>query len=559
MNTFNELALPGELSSALQKMEFLTPTPIQAQSIPAALEGRDLVASAETGSGKTAAFGIPMITRLLKNEDSVGLVLAPTRELAVQIVKVLKDLSQDLRRFRAALLIGGVPMGGQLQALRTNPRVIVATPGRLVDHLERRSLDLSRCSVLVLDEADRMLDMGFAPQLEQIRRVLPAERQTLLFSATMPPDIEALAAKWLRDPVRVAIGQVSRPVDRIEQKVIEADSAAKNDVLLNELKGRQGSILIFTRTKRRTDRLTRVLFGAGHRVVQIHGDRSQGQRQRALDGFREGKFTILVATDIAARGLDIPEIAHVINYDIPMVPEDYVHRIGRTARAGRTGEALALVSPEERSLWKAVVRLMEKGESDTLKGGGHRGRGGRASPPRESRGPRSPRREHGERKPRSNRFESRGAPRSDGARGDVRRGDVRRDDRRSAEEPRSDRPHRQGRRFDDAPRGRSFSDDRGGVKGPRNRPERRHDSRRSANTPRNPEARSLGESNGNRYVPFENPEVNGNTSRPPRAADRGGDRNYRGGQRRGSTEGRGGQGRGSYGNSRGRGSPARRG
>jgi len=536
LNTFNELALPGELSSALQKMEFVTPTPIQAQSIPAALEGRDLVASAETGSGKTAAFGIPMITRLLQDEDSVGLVLAPTRELAVQIVKVLKDLSQDARRFRAALLIGGVPMGGQLQALRADPRVIVATPGRLVDHLERRSVDLSRCSVLVLDEADRMLDMGFAPQLEQIRRVLSAERQTLLFSATMPPDIEALAAKWLRDPVRVAIGQVSRPVDRIEQKVVEADSGAKNDVLLKELQGRAGSILIFARTKRRTDRLARVLHGAGHRVAHIHGDRSQSQRQRALDGFREGRFTILVATDIAARGLDIPEIAHVINYDMPMVPEDYVHRIGRTARAGRTGEALALVAPEEKSLWKAVVRLMEKGESDTLKGGGHRGRTGRAGPPREAKRPRQPGRGRPEGRtegrPARNRFESR---------------DSRRGERNFGGEARAERPFRpeRPRRNDDAaPRARRFNDDRGGFQPPRERSNRRNDTPRGRSYQHAGENRFQGESNGNRYVPFESPEVNGNTARSPRPAGRGRDRNYRGGQQRGASQARGPRGRG---------------
>lgn len=541
MNTFNELALPEELATALSKIGFTTPTPIQAQALPAALEGKDLVASAETGSGKTAAFSIPLITRLLNSPEGVALILAPTRELAVQIVKVIKELSQDVRRFRAALLIGGVPMGGQLQALRANPRVIVATPGRLVDHLERRSVNLSACEILVLDEADRMLDMGFAPQLEQIRKVLPESRQTLLFSATMPPDIEALAAKWLRNPVRIAIGQVSKPVDRIEQKVIETDSSAKNDVLLKELTTREGAVLIFARTKRRTDRLARVLHGAGLKVAHIHGDRSQSQRQRALDGFRDGRFNILVATDIAARGLDIPEIAHVINYDMPMVPEDYVHRIGRTARAGRTGEALALVSPEEKSLWKAVVRLMEKGESDTLKGGGHRGRSGRAGPPRESRAPRHPRRERSERSPRSTRFESRGAPRSE---------------RRFGEEPRGERPQREGRgrRFDDAPAGRPFSDERGGSKGPRKRFERGGDPRRASNRSRNPDARPSAEPNGNRYVPSESPEANGNTSRSPRSANRGGDRNYRGGPRRGATQGRGG-----FSNHRGRGGPARRG
>ncbi|MFM1847173.1 MAG: hypothetical protein RL417_647 [Pseudomonadota bacterium] len=514
-------------------MGFVSPTPIQAQSIPAALEGRDLVASAETGSGKTAAFGIPLITRLLAAPESSALILAPTRELAVQIVKVIKDLTQELRRFRAALLIGGVPMGGQLQALRANPRIIVATPGRLVDHLERRSVNLSNCETLVLDEADRMLDMGFAPQLEKIRQVLPTERQTLLFSATMPPDIQALAAKWLRDPVRVAIGQVSKPVDRIEQKVIETDSSAKNDVLLKELEQRSGSILIFTRTKRRTDRLTQVLYGAGHKVVQIHGNRSQNQRQRALDGFREGRYTILVATDIAARGLDIPEIAHVINYDMPMVPEDYVHRIGRTARAGRTGEALALVAPEERSLWKAVVRLMEKGESDTLKSGGHRGRPMRARGEESSRREARPRGNFERRQRRSDRGGA--TPRGDKRRWDDSRRESARPERSRAERPEAGRSYYEGsrterrdsvratqgegrvqrpRRDEDGPRRESGGQYRGrGGDRPFGGPGRSHRGGPRSGARSRPQR--SGESNGNLYIPFESPEVNGN-SRAPR-------------------------------------------
>jgi len=435
MNSFQELQLPAELSTALARMNFTVPTPIQAEAVPVGLSGRDLIPSAETGSGKTAAFGIPLIARLIETPSATALVLAPTRELAVQIIHVIKDLAAALPRFQAALLIGGVPMGGQLRALAQHPRVIVATPGRLVDHIERGSVRLDRCAVLVLDEADRMLDMGFAPQLGRIRRVLPRTRQTLLFSATLPPDIEALAAEWLTEPARVAIGQVSRPVERIEQQVIETLAEAKNDVLLRELDGREGSILIFARTKRRTDRLARTLSSAGLRVAHIHGDRSQGQRQKALEGFRDGRYSILVATDIAARGLDIPEIAHVVNYDLPMVPEDYVHRIGRTARAGRHGAALALVSPDERSMWRAIVRLMEKGAAGPVE---------RATPGR----PASSARGGGQRAHRH--FRSRGpartgdAPRlgrdGEGSRG----GETRRFHRGGAEGPRSNRG---GRRF----------------------------------------------------------------------------------------------------------------
>jgi superfamily II DNA/RNA helicase len=439
MNSFQELQLPGELSTALARMNFTVPTPIQAQAVPVALTGRDLIASAETGSGKTAAFGIPLMARLIETPMATALVLAPTRELAVQIIHVIKDLAAALPRFQAALLIGGVPMGGQLRALSQRPRVIVATPGRLVDHIERGSVRLDQCGVLVLDEADRMLDMGFAPQLGRIRRVLPRTRQTLLFSATLPPDIEALAAEWLTEPARVAIGQVSRPVERIDQQVIETVQEAKNDVLLRELKGREGAVLIFARTKRRTDRLARTLTSAGLRVAHIHGDRSQGQRQKALEGFRDGRYSILVATDIAARGLDIPEIAHVVNYDLPMVPEDYVHRIGRTARAGRHGAALALVSPDERSMWRAIVRLMEKGAAGPIE---------RANPARPAASARSggaprPQRHHRSRGPGRHGDGQRLGRGSEGFRGN----DERRPRRGGGDGPRSNRG---GRRFADS-------------------------------------------------------------------------------------------------------------
>jgi superfamily II DNA/RNA helicase len=341
-------------------MGFEHPTPIQEQSIPVALEGHDLIGCAQTGTGKTAAFGIPIIERLTRIPAKSALILAPTRELATQIWGVLTKLTAHSPELKSALLIGGVAMQPQVRALQRKPRIIVATPGRLVDHLQQRTVSFSALEVLVLDEADRMLDMGFAPQLAQILKHLPKQRQTLLFSATLPPNILQLAQKFLKDPVRVTVGQVSQPAQKVSQSVIETTHAKKNEILLDVLNQREGSVLIFTRTKHRTDRLARHLESYGHPVSRIHGGRSQGQRNLALAGFRDGKFRILVATDIAARGIDISHIAHVINYDLPQVAEDYVHRIGRTARAGAQGEALSILTPEDRLQWKEISKLLPK-------------------------------------------------------------------------------------------------------------------------------------------------------------------------------------------------------
>jgi superfamily II DNA/RNA helicase len=260
------------------------------------------------------------------------------------------------------VVIGGMSMFAQKQALARKPHVIIATPGRLVDHLERGSVKLDRLTMLTLDEADRMLDMGFAPQLKRIFGYLPAKRQSMLFSATLPPNILDLARKILKNPVEVQAGQVSKPAERIDQSTLEVDGKKKNDTLLDEINQREGSMLVFVRTQRRTDRVARYLEEYGVAVGRIHGGRSQGQRNRALQDFKTGNTRILVATDIAARGIDIDHVAHVINYDLPQVPEDYVHRIGRTARAGRSGKALSLIAPEEKPLWKEIEKLIRKNQ-----------------------------------------------------------------------------------------------------------------------------------------------------------------------------------------------------
>lgn len=360
MKTFIDLKLPAPLAKALKRMSFTTPTPIQAQAIPVALEGRDLIGCAQTGTGKTAAFSIPMITYLLNNPNQSALLLVPTRELAFQIRDVLNKMIANLRSLQVALLIGGTSMLAQIKTLQKKPRIIVATPGRLMDHLTRKTMALTTMGMLILDEADRMLDMGFAPQLDKIMQHLPKKRQTLLFSATLPNRIEKMVAKWLDKPARVTIEAPTQSPVTISHSIVQTTSAKKNNTLLDELNARKGSILIFARTKHRTDRVTKYLEEYGHKVTRIHGDRTQGQRNSAIKGFRAGNFRIMVATDIAARGLDISHIAHVINYDLPQAAEDYIHRIGRTGRAGAAGHAVCFLTPEDKRQWKAISRLLDK-------------------------------------------------------------------------------------------------------------------------------------------------------------------------------------------------------
>ncbi len=354
VNSFYGFALPEGLQRAINELKFDVPTPIQTQAIPPALGNRDVIATAQTGTGKTAAFCIPIITKLEKNPNKAALILVPTREIAMQIGGVLAQLSKYLQKITPVTIVGGVPMSPQIRQLSKQPRIIIATPGRLADHLRRGTVSLFRIDMFVLDEADRMLDMGFAAQLNEILRFLPGNRQTLFYSATMPPNIQKLAARFLKTPVEVTVGPVSKPIEEIRQSAIQTTQAKKNTVLMDELKTRAGSVLIFARTKHRTDRLAIQLTQAGHQVNRIHGGRSQGQRNSAINGFKLGKVRILVATDIAARGIDIPHIAHVINYDLPMTAEDYIHRVGRTARAGADGNALSFVTPEERGQWKEI-------------------------------------------------------------------------------------------------------------------------------------------------------------------------------------------------------------
>ncbi|MCX5683361.1 MAG: DEAD/DEAH box helicase, partial [Planctomycetota bacterium] len=328
---------------------YVTPTPIQAQTILPALEGKDIIGLAQTGTGKTAAFALPIIQRLAKRAELGALVLAPTRELVHQIVGVFHELGRS-SGIRVASLVGGVKFDKDLKALRSWPNVIVATPGRLNDHLEQKTVTLKEVEIFVVDEADRMHDMGFIPQIRRIISHLPAERQTLMFTATMPADVEQIARKSMRDPIKVLIGLASRPVERAEQKLYDVHETQKVPLLLALLKKETGRVLVFVRTKRGVDRLARRVRDRDHEVARLHGDREQKQRDEAMAGFRDGRYRVLIATDIAARGLDVDDIEHVINYDFPRSPEDYVHRIGRTARLEATGKATSFVTGGDRAL-----------------------------------------------------------------------------------------------------------------------------------------------------------------------------------------------------------------
>ncbi len=358
---FGGLGIAPGLLGAIGRLHFTEPTPIQARSIPVGLEGKDLIAIAQTGTGKTLAFGIPMIQRLAKLKGR-GLVLLPTRELALQVSESLQSVGRRLG-LRTAVVIGGTPEGPQKKALEKNPRVIIATPGRLVDFLERKIVNLSGVQILVLDEADRMLDMGFAPQINKILGYVPADRQTMLFSATMPTEIVGLAKQHMKLPINIEIAPSGTAAENVVQEVffIERDAKVRLlDVLLSQY---SGPVLIFTRTKYGARKLSRNVRAMGHAAIEIHSDRSQNQRREALEGFKAGKYRVMVATDIAARGIDVVGIEVVVNYDLPTNTEDYVHRIGRTARAGLAGRAISFATFEQRKDVRDIERLVKTGLS----------------------------------------------------------------------------------------------------------------------------------------------------------------------------------------------------
>ncbi len=354
---FHMLGIPPSLLKILDQFRLTEPTPIQAQSIPVAITGKDLMGIAQTGTGKTLAFGIPMIGQIMLDKSKQGLVLLPTRELAIQVNESLMRLGRPLG-FRTAVLIGGDSMEKQKRQIRSNPHIIIATPGRLNDHLGQRTISLNRVSILVLDEADHMLDMGFAPQIAKIIQHVPKKRQTMLFSATMPREVVALATSYMELPLRVEVSPPGKAADKVTQEIFFVAHMEKLDLLVKLLNEYAGSTLVFTRTKFIAKRIALSLRNKGFTAAEIHSNRSLSQRREALDGFKSGRYRVLVATDIAARGIDVSGIAVVINYDLPEKPEDYVHRIGRTARAGREGRAISLATPDQRGNIRSIERLM---------------------------------------------------------------------------------------------------------------------------------------------------------------------------------------------------------
>ena len=359
-STFHELGLDARILNHLDKLNYTIPTPIQLQSIPVGLSGKDVIGIAQTGTGKTLAFGLPILQRLVASGGrgcGRALVIVPTRELALQVEETLQKIGSPFR-LRSVVLIGGAPMRPQLAQLAQNPDVIVATPGRLIDHLQQRSVDLRTVDVVVLDEADRMLDMGFAPQIQQILRVVPEERQTMLYSATMPDDIVKIAQKYMNEPTRVEVARAGSAADQVTQELFVVPQEDKNDLLEKVLDTYSGTVLVFSRTRSRARRVARHLQRIGHTAAEIHSDRTLVQRRAALDGFKAGKYRVLVATDIAARGIDVIGIELVLNYDLPDCAEDYVHRIGRTGRAGLDGHAISFAAPDQQSDVRQIEKLL---------------------------------------------------------------------------------------------------------------------------------------------------------------------------------------------------------
>jgi len=361
MNNFQDMGLNPLLTCALDKLGFVKPTDIQAHTIPLALQKKDVLGSAQTGTGKTLAFALPLLNHLLEEPVGVGLIITPTRELAQQVISHIHQILGKNSSINTALIIGGEPYAKQLKQLRSKPRIIIGTPGRLIDYFERGTLKSHTINFLILDETDRMFDMGFSMQLEQIINQLPTERQTLMFSATFPPNIEKLATKHLKSPERVFVQEIHEAgivAKNLEQELIRVKNADKYQTLLELLLSREGTVLVFVKTRDDAEQLATELTKDGHSTCAIHGNLRQPKRERVIKAFRQGRHRIMVGTDIVARGLDVPHVMHVINYDIPHAPEDYVHRIGRTARAGAKGFAINLVAPQDYKKWQTIEDLI---------------------------------------------------------------------------------------------------------------------------------------------------------------------------------------------------------
>jgi ATP-dependent RNA helicase RhlE len=360
MTHFSELNLCPALRNNLAKNEFITPTPVQAQAIPPLMEGRDVVATAQTGTGKTLAFAIPILEALAavpRSKTIKVLILSPTRELAIQIDEAFRQIAEGME-IRTAVVVGGLSEAAQLRDIKAGAEVIIATPGRLCDYLDRRLIDLSGARTVVLDEADRMLDMGFLPSLRMILEKLPPKRQTMLFSATIEKSVAYLVDSYVRNPVRIAVETCTKTAAQIDLFCYEVSQASKFDLLVHLLKHEKGSFLVFVSTKEGADRLAKFLERGRYKVACIHGDRSQSQRNEALQGFKDGVYRILVATDVAARGIHVDDIAHVVNYDLPQEPESFIHRIGRTGRAGAKGASWTFALPLERSDIRNIEGLL---------------------------------------------------------------------------------------------------------------------------------------------------------------------------------------------------------
>lgn len=362
MTKFSDLDIPEPLLNSLNVNNFINPTEIQEKTIPLGLQGKDIIGSAQTGTGKTLAFLIPTIKNLLENKDHKAIIIEPTRELAQQVLDVAISLCKHGLGIRSTLLIGGESHTQQIKNLKNNTRIIIGTPGRIIDHLEKKTLDLSDCHTLILDETDRMFDMGFYIQLESILKYIPSERQTLMFSATFPKEVEEMAAKQLKNPERVFVQPPQDPnalSKDLIQTTVNVKEEEKYGELLKQINEREGSIIVFVKTKKGVDALSRKLLRDKIRCCSIHGDLHQRTREKIIDKFRNKKSRILIGTDVVARGLDISHVMHVINYDVPLAPEDYVHRVGRTARNGASGCAVTFLTPNDDKSWDAIQCLLD--------------------------------------------------------------------------------------------------------------------------------------------------------------------------------------------------------